>query len=100
MEYIEPNSDFQNYIWDTQSLNKLATDAEMVSLCKKAFVTGQRYFITTVQERELVGVPDRTMKYSDGDAWGKYQERTLLLMEKLNFCRCSCVVLFYHNFGY
>lgn len=98
MEYIEPSNDYQNYIWDTQSLNELATDAEMVALCKRAFDAGQRYFITTVQERELVGVPDRTMKYSDDGAWGEYQERTLLLMEELNFCRCSCVALFYQNF--
>lgn len=98
MEYIEPTGGLQNFIWDTQSLNLLVSDAGMVSLCKRALETGHRYFITTVQERELIGVPDRTMKYSDGDTWGQYQKKTFLVMEDLMFCRCSCIALLYPGF--
>ena len=99
MEFVEPDRErFQNYLWDTQALNLLAADSEMIEQCKNAYEAGHRFFITMVQYRELAGVPDRTMKYSDVDAWKSPQKKTFETMEELKFSRLSCVSLLYPNF--
>ncbi len=98
MDFIEPSKCFQNYIWDTQTLNALAGDTEMISLCRNSMSKGHRHFITTVQERELAGIPDRTMQYRDSNAWGESQKKTFAVVEELGFCCLSCVALLYHNF--
>ena len=99
MEYCNPDKNgFQNYVWDTQSLNQLAEDDEMIERCKQAICLGHRYYITTVQERELMGVPDRKMNYEDPSAWSKPKEQTFKVMDSLNFLRLSCVALLYPNF--
>ena len=99
MDCIKPNGNgFQNYVWDTQSLNLLASDDEMIALCKNAYNAGHRYHITTVQERELAGIPDRTGKYDSPSSWGTSQKHTFEVMESLYFCRISCVALLYLNF--
>ena len=98
MDLIEPSNCFQNYIWDTQTLNVLAEDAEMISLCRYSTSKGHRHFITTVQERELAGIPDRTMQYLDPNAWRESEKRSFAVMEELGFCRLSCVSLLYQNY--
>jgi hypothetical protein len=99
MEFSEPDKDtFQNYVWDTQALNRLAIDKEMVIICKSAIDAGHRYYITSVQERELMGIPDRTMQYEDANAWGTHQTKTFEVMEHLKFRRLSCIALLYQNF--
>lgn len=99
MEYCNPDKEkFQNYVWDTQSLNQLATDDEMIEQCKQAIASGHRYYIASVQERELGGVPDRKMNYQDASAWKKPESRTFAVMDILGFLRLSCISLFYKNF--
>ena len=99
MDCINPQGNgFQNYVWDTQALNQLASDDDMIILCKSAYDVGHRYYITTVQERELVGVPDRTMKYNSSSAWRNPQGQTFEVMKSLCFCRISCIALLYLNF--
>lgn len=98
MEYCNPDDRFQNYVWDTQSLNQLATDDEMIEQCKQAIGLGHRYYITEVQERELVGFPDRKMNYQDASAWASPESQTLAAMNILGFLRLSCVALLYPHF--
>ena len=100
MEFIDPNKNgfLKNYVWDTQALNQLTLDDNMKNLCSIAYCHGHRYFITIVQARELNGVPDRTMKYSNADAWKSPQAETFEIMEALKFSRLSCVSLLYPNF--
>lgn len=99
MDFVEPSGNgFQNYVWDTQSLNLLATDNEMIECCKRAYIVGHRYYITLVQVRELAGWPDRKMNYDDPNAWGTRQDETFRIMETLDFHRLSCVAVLYPGF--
>lgn len=99
MELIEPlGNGYKNYVWDTNSLNKLADDPQMIQCCHKAIRNGHRYYITTVQERELTGVPDRTLEYDNPSKWDTVQQKTFDVMESLGFKQVSCVGLLYLNF--
>ena len=99
MDFMEPNeNEFQNYVWDTQALNLLATDNEMIEGCKRAYTVGHRYYITMVQVRELAGWPDRKMNYTDPNAWSQRQDQTFEILEALDFRRLSCVALLYPGF--
>lgn len=99
MELIEPlGNGFKNYVWDTNSLNKLAADPQMIQYCHKAIRNGHRYYITTVQERELTGIPDRTLEYDNPSKWGTVQQKTFDVMESLDFKQVSCVGLLYRYF--
>lgn len=98
MELEHTDSKYQNYIWDTQALNLLAKDVKAISMCQDAINYGHRYYITQVQTRELIGIPDRSMKYTDSSAWGKSENNTLEVLENLGFRRLSCVALGYLNF--
>lgn len=99
MDFVEPSGNgFQNYVWDTQSLNLLATDNEMIERCKGAYNEGHRYYITMVQVRELAGWPDRKMNYDDPNAWSMRQDQTFIVMETLDFHRLSCVAVLYPGF--
>lgn len=87
-----------NFLWDTNSLNKLAADSKMIQCCYDAIGSGHCYYITTVQERELMGVPDRTLEYDNLSKWGPVQHKTLDIIKSLGFRKISCIALFYHNF--
>ena len=98
MDFLEPDKAFKNYIWDTQALNALAEDEEMISLCQRAIEKGHRYYITMIQQRELSGVPDRKMNYDNPNAWGHGQKNTIYTINKLGFACLSCVAQFYVGF--
>ncbi len=99
MDFMEPSrNEFQNYVWDTQALNLLATDDEMIEYCKRVYKVGHRYYITMVQVRELAGWPDRKMNYNDPSAWNMRQNQTFEIMETLDFHRLSCIALLYPDF--
>lgn len=99
MELVESvGNEYRNYVWETNALNRLADDIEMLRHCHATIEEGHRYYITTVQERELIGIPDRTMKYDDVSKWGSAQKKAFEIMEALDFKRVSCVPLLYRNF--
>lgn len=101
MEYCNPDKEkFQNYVWDTQSLNQLATDDEMIEQCKQAIASGHRYYITSVQKRKLGGVPDRKMNYQDASAWKNLKVGHLQLWISLVFCGFLAFRFFIKTFGY
>lgn len=99
MELAVPNSVIlANFVWDTCALNELVKDTEAIKWCKIAIEAGHRYYITTVQERELAGVPDRKLTYGDASTWGNPQTKIFSILDTLSFCRISCITTLYPEF--
>ena len=95
---VPDSNNKHNYLFDTCVLDKkLAQDEKNVEKCKATLFMGYRYFFTTVQEREIAGVQDRTGDYKKQTPSVNYAE-ILRIFEELEFGRVSCCTVFYPNF--
>lgn len=100
-ECVQPSAENpNNFVFDTNNINRLATDITTVEKCKLAIDHGYRFYITDVQVREFMGVPDRKGTYCDPTSWcpSNNLERIRCLIKKLNMQHISCVALFLKNF--
>lgn len=101
MSITFPKADYSlNYMLDTCALNSIADSKEHTKLIGNSILYGYRYYKTDVQERELNGVPDRTLEYEKADAW-KLTDRAKIaktVLVEIKAERVSCVAAFLHNF--
>lgn len=98
---VTPNiNNHNNYVFDTNILNRLAKEPVNIELCNLAVEHGYCFFITDVQIRELNGIPDRTGNYADSCAWRPAENAALIfsIIRKLHMEYISCVALLLLNF--
>jgi len=98
---VIPNKDnLDNYVLDTNVLEVLAKDVELIKHCTYFIKKGHCYYITDVQGREIVGVPDRTGDYRNNEAWRRPEsaDAMLSLIELLDIRSISCIASFRWNF--
>lgn len=98
---VEPNpNNPNNYVFDTNVLNQLVSDATAIELLKGALEHGYCFFITDVQLRELNGMPDRTGRYTDAASWhpSKNYVQIQKMINELNIQNISCVALLLKGF--
>ena len=98
---VIPNKDNKdNYVFDTNVLEVLAKDVELIKRCTYFIKKGHCYYITDVQGREIVGVPDRTGDYRNNEAWRRPEsaDAMLSLIELLEIKTISCIASLRLNF--
>jgi len=95
----EPNHKL-NYLFDTCAISKIAGDDNHTKRLIDSLSHGFRYYKTDCQDRELRGVPDRSLRYWDESAWKSCEEmnKALNLLDKVKAERVSCIATLLHNF--
>ena len=89
-----------NYMLDTCTINRLADSEENTKLLFHSIQYGYRYYKTDVQDRELIGIPDRTLEYEKAEAW-KTSARAKIaigILDGINAERIPCVATPLRNF--
>lgn len=89
-----------NFVFDTNNINRLALDAIAIEKCKLAIKHGYQFYITDVQVREFMGVPDRKGTYSDPASWHMSEnlDQIRSIIKNLNIQHISCVALLLKHF--
>jgi len=98
---IEPDKcNPNNYVLDTNVFEHLAKNGDALKHMKSLFTKGHCYYITDVQNREIIGVPDRTGKYEDPSAWNASLNASKIIdiIESLQVKHISCVASLQKNF--
>lgn len=89
------------FMFDTCALNRIVSIPEHINILKQAETKlGYKYFISDVQERELKGIPDRTLDYENPNAYkaSKQGEKALQYIQMLNMTKASCIASTYKDF--
>lgn len=89
------------FMFDTCALNRIVSYPEHIDILKQAEIKlNYKYFITEVQERELNGIPDRTLDYENPKAYksSKQGEKALQYIQLLNMTKASCIATAYKDF--
>jgi len=97
-DIVNPNPENHNYMLDTSAIEHL--DSEQKKLCVRSLSFDYRYFVTDVQIRELLGVPDRTLDYKNPKYNPPSEKINTLnqLFSDLNIKWVDCVVNLHLNF--